>query len=59
MQGDSPVESGTAVLHRVSMEEAGEVDSVSVSPDGGFEFVVPRSPSVSTQAENTVRVGPA
>ncbi len=51
MQGDSPVESGTAVLHRVSMEEAGEVDSVSVSPDGGFEFVVPRSPSVSTQAE--------
>ncbi len=51
MQGDTAVDSGIAVLHRVSMEAAGEVDSVRVAPDGGFEFVVPRPPSVSAQAE--------
>jgi len=58
MQGDIAVQSGVAVLHRVSMEEAGEVDSVSVASDGGFEFVIPRPPSVSTSAGNDWPCGP-
>ena len=51
MQGDLAVQSGVAVLHRVSMEAAGEVDSVKVSADGGFEFAIPRSPTIDSRAE--------
>ena len=51
MLGDAGVGSGMVVLHRVSPEVAGEVDSVSIAQDGGFEFVIPQPPSASTQAE--------
>ncbi len=39
--GNELADSGTVVLHRVSVFFSGEVDSVSVDPQGGFEFVVP------------------
>ena len=51
MHGAVGVDAGFAVLHRVSMETAGEVDSVSVTPDGVFEFVIPQSLSVGVEAE--------
>ena len=51
MLGGAGVGSGMVVLHRVSPEVAGEVDSVSIAQDGGFEFVIPQPPSASTQAE--------
>ena len=31
------------VLHRVTAEEAGEIDSVTVAPDGSFEFPIERA----------------
>ena len=51
MRGEVGVDSAIAVLHRVSMEEAGEVDSVSVAPGGRFEFVISPPPSVSVQSD--------
>ena len=39
--GDELADSGTVVLHRVSPFFSGEVDSVSVRRDGGFEFAIP------------------
>ena len=51
MLGDAGVGSGMVVLHRVSPEVAGEVDSVSIAQDGGFEFVIPQPPSAGTQEE--------
>lgn len=39
--GEELADSGTVVLHRVSALFSGEVDSVSVSGDGGFAFVIP------------------
>ncbi len=50
MLGGLGVDSAVAVLHRVSMEEAGEVDSVLVVPGGDFEFRIERPPSVSDQS---------
>ena len=42
MLGEVAVNSATVVLHRVTAEAAGEVDSVSVVADGSFEFAIPR-----------------
>jgi len=39
-----PHGSGTIVLHRVTPEEAGDIDSVSVGPDGRFELRLPYLP---------------
>lgn len=46
-----PVDSATVVLHRVSPDIAGEVDSVGVDRDGGFEFVLPSAPDVEVTSE--------
>lgn len=40
--GEELADSGTVVLHRVSAFFTGEMDSVSVGPGGGFEFVIPQ-----------------
>lgn len=42
--GGEPADSGTVVLHRVTPEEAGNIDSTRVSPDGTFTFRLPNLP---------------
>jgi len=39
-----PSDTGTVVLHRVTPEEAGPVDSVAVGPQGQFSFTLPNMP---------------
>lgn len=39
--GDLPADSGTVVLHHVSTESSGEIDSVTVREDGTFEIPLP------------------
>lgn len=39
--GDVPADTGTVVLHRVSVRDSGEIDSVSVGADGTFEVPLP------------------
>ena len=39
--GELPADSGTVVLHHVSRQSSGEVDSVTVSEDGTFEIPLP------------------
>ena len=39
--GDRPADTGTVVLHRVSGDLSGEVDSVGVGPGGFFELTLP------------------
>lgn len=41
---DGPVPGGEVILHRVTAEEAGEIDTVSVGDDGGFRFELPTVP---------------
>lgn len=43
--GDSALSTGTVVLHEVTSEEQGQVDSVSLSTDGTFTFRLPATPS--------------
>ncbi len=42
--GDTVLTSGTVVLHRVTSEEQGEIDSVTVAQDGSFSFTLPEAP---------------
>lgn len=42
--GDVPADSGTVVLHRVTPEEAGPVDSVQVVEGGEFQLELPNVP---------------
>jgi hypothetical protein len=42
--GDSPLSSGMVVLHQVSAEDRGEIDSVRVAPDGTFQIRLPHLP---------------
>ena len=42
--GDSVLTAATVVLHRVSTESQGEVDSVTVGRDGAFTFRLPSVP---------------
>jgi len=39
-----PADTGTVVLHRVTPEEAGPIDSVSVGAQGQFSFTLPHMP---------------
>ncbi|MDE2874049.1 MAG: hypothetical protein OXU69_15310 [Gemmatimonadota bacterium] len=41
--GDLPADSGTVVLHRVSAQSAGEIDSVAVGEGGIFEIRLPEA----------------
>lgn len=42
--GGVPADTGTVVLHRITPEEAGDVDSTSVAEDGSFRFDLPNLP---------------
>jgi hypothetical protein len=42
--GDAPADTGTVVLHRVTLEEAAPVDSVTVDEGGRFAFLLPDPP---------------
>lgn len=44
MVGDSTLDAGTVVLHQVTSESQGEIDSVRVAPDGMFTFSLPEAP---------------
>jgi hypothetical protein len=45
--GGVPADTGTVILHRVTPEDAGPVDSVRVQPDGSFSFLLPELPGAS------------
>lgn len=47
--GDRPADTGTVVLHRVSGEMSGEVDSVGVEPGGFFQLGLPEAPGTGDQ----------
>ncbi len=45
--GDRPVDTATVVLHRVTADEAGPVDSVRVDEEGSFRFALPGLPGAN------------
>ncbi|MCJ7629583.1 MAG: hypothetical protein MUO50_14500, partial [Longimicrobiales bacterium] len=49
--GDAPLTDGFVVLHQVSAESSGEVDSVRVGGDGSFEIRLPHVPDHATRPE--------
>lgn len=42
--GDQPMDSGTVVLHRITAQTQGELDSIPVGAEGGFSFDLPSVP---------------
>jgi hypothetical protein len=40
----TPADTGTVILHRVTLEEAGAADSVRIGPGGAFSFALPEPP---------------
>ena len=51
LDGDTPVRDGTVVLHSVSPDSAGDVDSVRVATDGTFRFLLPGIPDETVGTE--------
>jgi hypothetical protein len=49
--GDAPLTEGFVVLHQVSAESSGEVDSVRVGPDGSFQIRLPHVPDHTSRPE--------
>ena len=49
--GDSAISSATVVLHRVTPDTAGEIDSVRVDAAGGFAFALPSVPDPGGRGE--------
>ena len=49
--GDAPVSGGEVVLHRVSTDVAGEIDTVRTDREGAFRFVLPYVPDPETRRE--------
>jgi hypothetical protein len=49
--GEMPVRAGTVILHRVTAESSGEVDSVRVGSDGRFSVTLPYLPDHRTRPE--------
>ncbi len=43
--GEAPLDSGIVVLHRITSEVQGEIDSLEVASDGGFAFDLPSVPN--------------
>lgn len=64
--GDAPLTEGTVVLHQLTDETVGELDSVRVGPDGSFSFVLPKAPDparsdvffASTRHDGVLYFGP-
>ena len=50
-EGDSPLDAGTVILHRVSPDASGEVDTATVGPGGEFQFLLPAVPDADIQGE--------
>ena len=48
---DLPLSDGFVVLHQVSAESSGEVDSVRVGPDGSFQIRLPHVPDHTSRPE--------
>lgn len=51
LRSGSPLDRGTVVLHRVTRDEAGEVDSTAVGADGQFSLVLPTVPDPGGRSE--------
>ena len=51
LDGSTPVRDGIVILHSVSPDSAGDVDSVRVTTDGAFEFLLPRIPDEAESSE--------
>ena len=51
LESDSPLDAGTVILHRVSPEGSGEVDTATVGPGGEFQFLLPAVPDADIQGE--------
>ncbi len=51
LKGDVPAEGGIVVLHSVSPDSAGEVDSVRVAADGSFELFLPGIPDAEVRSQ--------
>jgi hypothetical protein len=49
--GSEPLGEGTVVLHRVSAEASGEIDSISVAADGSFQIRLPYVPNHAARQE--------
>jgi hypothetical protein len=49
--GTTPLSQGTVVLHQVSADASGEIDSVRVGPDGSFSIPLPHVPDHGVRAE--------
>jgi hypothetical protein len=49
--GEAPLTEGFVVLHQVSAESSGEVDSVRVGPDGSFQIRLPHVPDHTSRPE--------
>lgn len=51
LAGNEPLTKGTVVLHLVTAESSGEIDSVTVSPDGTFDLPLPHVPNHAVRQE--------
>jgi len=49
--GDDPLSGAVVVLHQVSAESSGEIDSVRVDPDGSFQLRLPFVPDHAARPE--------
>jgi hypothetical protein len=50
-KGGASVPDATVVLHRVTAQAAGEIDSIRVNPEGGFHFALPSVPDPGGRGE--------
>ena len=48
---DEPLSQGIVVLHQVSEQASGEIDSVRINSDGTFQFRLPHMPDHATRPE--------
>jgi hypothetical protein len=51
LEGDSAVDAATVILHRVSPDGSGEVDSAPVGPGGEFRFSLPTTPDADIEGD--------
>ena len=51
LEGDSPVDTASVILHRVGPGGTGEVGEVTVGPGGEFEFLLPSVPVADSESD--------
>lgn len=49
--GDTPLTEGVVILHQVSSDTSGEIDSVQVAPDGTFQLRLPHVPDHASRPD--------